>query len=103
MKRRDFLAGLGAATIWHLSAMAAERHKYRIALVSPATPVSEMSENGNHVYYVPLLKELERLGYVEGKNLELLASRARGAFRNFQRLPKVQSMRDRTSSSRSVA
>jgi putative tryptophan/tyrosine transport system substrate-binding protein len=84
MRRRDFIAGMGAATTWHISARAAERDKlYRVALVSPATPVSEMSKGGGHIYYVPLLNELERLGYIEGKNLLLLRFSGEGNVSQF--------------------
>jgi putative tryptophan/tyrosine transport system substrate-binding protein len=40
---------------------------YRIAIVSSATPVSEINES--HRFFGPLLEELRRLGYVEGQNL----------------------------------
>jgi putative ABC transport system substrate-binding protein len=74
----------GAATAWPLCARAADTDKiYRVALVSPVTPVSEMSATGIHVYYVPLLRELERLGYVEGKNLVLLRFSAEGSVSQF--------------------
>ena len=85
MKRRDFITlVVGAAAAWPLCARATETNKiYRVALVSPVTPVSEMSASGDHVYYVPLLRELERLDYVEGKNLVLLRFSAEGSVSQF--------------------
>jgi ABC-type uncharacterized transport system substrate-binding protein len=41
---------------------------YRLAIVNPARPVSEMTEGGERIYRV-LFSELRRLGYIEGKNL----------------------------------
>jgi len=84
MRRRDFIAGIGATTTLSLPARAATTDKlYRVAIVSPVTPVSEMSKDGNHVYYVPLLNELERLGYIEGKNLLLLRFSGEGRVPQF--------------------
>jgi len=85
MQRREFITLLGgAAVVWPLCARAADADKiYRVAVVSPVTPVSEMSASGNHIYYAPLLKELERLGYVEGKNLVLLRFSGEGSVSQF--------------------
>jgi putative ABC transport system substrate-binding protein len=41
---------------------------YRIAIMSPADPVAEMTEAGN-ANYKAFFSELRRLGYVEGGNL----------------------------------
>jgi putative ABC transport system substrate-binding protein len=69
MRRRDFLAGLFATAAG--AARAAEPDKvYRIALISPSRPVSEMIETDP--FYATFFKELHRLGYVEGKNLVVL-------------------------------
>jgi putative ABC transport system substrate-binding protein len=85
MKRREFLGLIGGAAAWPLRARAANTDKvYRVAMVSPATPTSEMSKRGNHVYYGPLLSELERLGYIEGKNLVLLRFSSEGRVSQFE-------------------
>ena len=71
MRRREFLwlLGYGAAASWISLAAAQQTSKvYHIAIVSNATPVSEMTETGNRRYRA-FLKELRRLGYVEGQNL----------------------------------
>jgi putative ABC transport system substrate-binding protein len=69
MKRRDFIAGVGAATAWPLAVRAQQPAKMkRIAIVSPATNVADMNITGNRVYRA-FIEELGRLGYVEGRNL----------------------------------
>jgi putative tryptophan/tyrosine transport system substrate-binding protein len=76
MRRRDFFGGL-LATIAASAARAAENGKvYRIALVSPSRPISDMSETSQD--YGALFKEFRRLGYVEGKNLVVLRFSAGG-------------------------
>jgi putative tryptophan/tyrosine transport system substrate-binding protein len=73
MNRRDLIAGLTlAATMGPARAQPAGK-VYRIAIVSPVTPVAEMSE-ANRVRYVAraygaFFGELGRLGYVEGQTL----------------------------------
>ena len=68
MRRREFLI------ILVLSAMTPCAHAqqpgklYRIAIVSPSAPVAEMTDTGIPTFSA-LLKELRRLGYVEGQNI----------------------------------
>jgi putative tryptophan/tyrosine transport system substrate-binding protein len=70
MRRREFITLLGGATTWPYAARAQQSAKvHRIAIVSPAARVGEMSETGDNPAYVALFKELRRLGYVEGRNL----------------------------------
>ena len=74
MKRREFirlacctsvLAATTSRTAW-----AVEPHKmYRLAILHPSHPVSDLSENGHIKYYRELFHELRQLGYIEGKNL----------------------------------
>jgi putative ABC transport system substrate-binding protein len=70
MRRRDFLwllgYGVAANAPWVVSAQQASK-VYRIAIISPSTPVSEINEKNE--IYGPFLDELQRLGYVEGQNL----------------------------------
>jgi putative ABC transport system substrate-binding protein len=71
MRRRDFITALGTAATWSLAARAQQPAKMkRIALVSPATQVGEMSVNGMP-YYRAFFEELSRLGYIEGQNLRV--------------------------------
>lgn len=70
MRRREFITLLGGATAtWPLAARAqTSASMKRIAFVSPATKVSEISLSGRP-YYRAFFEELSRLGYVEGQNL----------------------------------
>jgi putative tryptophan/tyrosine transport system substrate-binding protein len=70
MQRREFITLLGGATAtWPLAARAQQPPRMkRIAIVSPATKVSEISPSGR-AYYRAFFEELSRLGYVEGQNL----------------------------------
>jgi putative tryptophan/tyrosine transport system substrate-binding protein len=74
MKRREFIrlacgASVLAATTSR-AAWAVEPHKvYRIAILHPSHPVSDLTENGRLNYYREFFHELRRLGYIEGKNL----------------------------------
>jgi putative ABC transport system substrate-binding protein len=80
MQRREFMTLLGgAAATWPLCVRAPEQEKvFRLALVATSTSVAEMIETGSNPNYVPLLRELRRLGYVEGKNLAVLRFSAEG-------------------------
>jgi putative tryptophan/tyrosine transport system substrate-binding protein len=74
MKRREFIrlacsASVLAATTTR-AAWAAEPHKvYRILLLHPSHPVSELTENSHIKYWREFFHELRQLGYVEGNNL----------------------------------
>jgi putative ABC transport system substrate-binding protein len=74
MKRREFIrlacgvSWLAAAT--SRAAWAVEPHKvYRIALLHPSRPVSELTENSRINYWREFFHELRQLGYLEGNNL----------------------------------
>jgi putative ABC transport system substrate-binding protein len=69
IKRRAFIAGLGGAAAWPMVARGQQAGKvYRVAVISPATPVSELTESGFRAFRAFLI-ELRRLSYVEGQNL----------------------------------
>src|SRR5215467_14540078 len=90
MKRRDFVTLLGgAAAAWPLAARAQQRAKvHRIAIVSPFDAVAEMSETADNPFYLPLFKELRRLGYVEGENLVVERYSAEGRPERFNELAR---------------
>jgi len=74
MKRREFIrlacgaSALAATT--PRAAWAVEPHKvYRIALLHPSHPVSELTENSRFNYWREFFRELRQLGYIEGNNL----------------------------------
>ena len=69
MRRRDLLVLISLAP--SLSAQAQQSRKlYRLAFVSPASPLEALTATGLP-YYRALLDELHRLGYVEGQNLRI--------------------------------
>jgi putative ABC transport system substrate-binding protein len=69
VRRRDFITILGGAAAWPLAVRAQQSSRMkRIAIVSPATKIGDMSVNGSRPYRV-FFEELSRLGYVEGQNL----------------------------------
>src|SRR3977135_3299488 len=70
MRRRDFITLFGGtAATWPLAARAQQPAKMkRIAYVSPATKVSEISVSGRP-FFRAFFEELSRLGCVEGQNL----------------------------------
>jgi putative ABC transport system substrate-binding protein len=70
MRRRDFITLLGGtAATWPLAVRAQQPARMkRIAFVSPANKVSELSASGR-AYYRTFFEELSRRGYVEGQNL----------------------------------
>jgi putative tryptophan/tyrosine transport system substrate-binding protein len=73
MNRRNVIAGLLAAGTMGRAQAQQTGKVYRIAIVTPATPVAEIGENNRNPYvaqaYRAFFDELRRLGYVEGQNL----------------------------------
>jgi putative tryptophan/tyrosine transport system substrate-binding protein len=74
MKRREFIklaCGLSVLPVTaSRAAWAVEPHKmYRIAMLHPSHPVSDLTENSRLKHYREFNHELRRLGYIEGKNL----------------------------------
>jgi len=74
MRRREFIklaCGVSVlASTRSRAALAVEQHKmYRIAILHPSHPLSDLTENGRIKYYREFFHELRQLGYVEGKNL----------------------------------
>jgi putative tryptophan/tyrosine transport system substrate-binding protein len=69
MKRREFIAALGGAAVWPVAARAQQPVKsYRIAIVHPSRPIAMLSDKGSPSFQA-FFKELQRLGYIEGRNL----------------------------------
>jgi putative tryptophan/tyrosine transport system substrate-binding protein len=74
MKRREFMglaSGISvlAATTSRPAWGVDPRKMYRIAILHPSHPVSDLTENGRIKYYREFFHELRQLGYIEGKNL----------------------------------
>lgn len=71
MRRRDLIAGLLIAAGVPQGHAQLVAKVYRIAIVSPATPISEITETGSRAYYRAFFQRLRQLGYVEGQNLSV--------------------------------
>ena len=72
MKRRElirFACGASMLAATTSKAAWAVEPVYRIALLHPSHPVSELTENSRFNYYREFFHELRKLGYIEGKNL----------------------------------
>ena len=74
MRRRDFIAALGAtaafSNFWPFAARAQQAAKpQRIAMFHPAIPPALLTETGGGSAWRAFFGELRRLGYVEGQNL----------------------------------
>ena len=74
MKRREFIrlacgTSVLAATTSR-AAWAVEPNKvYRLAILHPSRPVSQLTENSPVKYWREFFHELRQLGYIEGSNL----------------------------------
>ena len=68
MRRRDVIASIAAAILASPSALAQRGSKLRIALVHSGIPAAELTESAGPFWVRRFLKELRRLGYVEGEN-----------------------------------
>jgi putative tryptophan/tyrosine transport system substrate-binding protein len=72
MKRREFIAGLGGAAVWPLTARAQQRAMPVVGYLSGVSERLNASE--------AFRKGLEQQGYVEGRNVEILYHFAEGRF-----------------------
>jgi len=88
MRRREFIAFLaGAAVLPPAIAGAQQSTKvYRIAILHPSHPVTEMTETSSLRYYRAFFEELRRLGYVEGQNLVIERYSGEGRPENYPEL-----------------
>jgi hypothetical protein len=65
MKRREFITLLGGAAAWPRAAIAQTSSKvYRVGLLSALAPPSDTSP-----FIAPLIRSLDKFGYVLGRNL----------------------------------
>jgi putative tryptophan/tyrosine transport system substrate-binding protein len=87
--RRKFITLLGgAAAAWPLAASAQRPASvHRIAIVHPSLPITELKETGNSDFRF-LLRELRRLGYVEGQNLAVERYSGRGQTEHYAELAR---------------
>jgi putative tryptophan/tyrosine transport system substrate-binding protein len=99
MKRREFIrlacgtSVLAAAT--SRVAWAVEPHKvYRLALLHPSRPVSELTENSRFNYWREFFRELRQLGYVEGNNLVVERFSGEGRIDHYPELAREAAARN---------
>ena len=85
MRRRDFIALLGAATVeWPLAALAQSAKVHRVALVATTIPVAEMAgPEPVDPAIRGFLHALRAFGYVEGQNLILERRSTEGQFSRY--------------------
>jgi putative ABC transport system substrate-binding protein len=66
LRRRDFIAGLGGAAAWPLSARAQQPRVPVIGYLHPGSPGGEGAESK-----AGFLKGLDETGFVEGRNIAI--------------------------------
>src|SRR6516164_3631498 len=88
MRRREFIAAIGGVAVgWPLAARGQQTAKtHRIAVVHPSVSTADMSESGGNPNYAALFKELRRLGYIEGVNLDVARYSGEGREERFPEL-----------------
>src|SRR5215217_4337980 len=97
MRRREFIGVALAGTLTALppSARAQQplhtpdhwpKRHYSIAVISPAAPLSRMTETSPNLFFREFFLEIRRRGYVEGENLHVHRFSTEG---NPQRTPEV--------------
>jgi len=71
MRRREVITALLVSAAMGRARAQQSAKPYRIAILSPATPMGVMNESTGPEYplWRPLFMEMRRLGYVEGQNL----------------------------------
>jgi|SRR5262245_19700539 len=69
MKRREFIAGLLVAASLRPARAQQAAKVHRIAYVTLAIPIAEMTETSSFPYVRAFFNELRRFGYIEGPNL----------------------------------
>jgi putative tryptophan/tyrosine transport system substrate-binding protein len=89
MRRREFVASIGAAIAGSLSALAQRGSKqHRIALVHSGIPAADLTESAGPFWVRRFLQELRRLGYVEGGNVVVQRYSAEGHQERFAALAR---------------
>ncbi|HEV2549205.1 MAG TPA: ABC transporter substrate-binding protein [Stellaceae bacterium] len=88
MNRRAFIGGLLLGAAIRCAHAQQPAKVYRVAVVSPSTPVGEISETGDFRYRAFLVR-LRELGYVEGQNLTVARYSAEERTENFAELART--------------
>jgi putative tryptophan/tyrosine transport system substrate-binding protein len=99
MKRREFI-GLACGTsvlaaTTSRAGWAVEPHKvYRLAILHPSHPVSELTENSRFKYYREFFHELRQLGYIEGNKLLVERFSAEGRSDHYREVAREAAARN---------
>jgi putative ABC transport system substrate-binding protein len=88
VKRREFISGLLLAGTIPRAYAQQDRKVYRIAVVNPSAPVSDMTETGRNQDYRTFFQRLRELGYVEGQNLVVERYSGEGRTEHFAELAR---------------
>lgn len=96
MRRREAMTFIAAMVVLSANAAAAEEWSkvYRIAILHPSHPLSEMSATSTLSYYRAFFNELHRLGYDEGQNLMIDRYSAEGRVENYAELARYVASRN---------
>jgi ABC-type uncharacterized transport system substrate-binding protein len=89
MRRREFIAFIGVVSILPRAARSQQSTKvYRIAILHPSHPITELNERSRFRYYREFFRELRQLGYVEGQNLVIERFSGEGRVDNYPKLAR---------------
>jgi putative ABC transport system substrate-binding protein len=99
MKRREFIGlafGIGVlpATISRAAWAVQPQKLYRLAILQPSRPVSELTENSPINYWREFFRELRQLGYIEGNNLVVERFSAEGRVDHYPELAREAAARN---------
>jgi putative ABC transport system substrate-binding protein len=83
VRRRDFLIGLLLTTNTASTDAQQKPKVYRLAVVDPISPVTDLAEDAELPYYRGFYGRLRQNGFVEGQNLEIYRYSGEGYFERF--------------------
>ena len=95
MRRRDFIAFIGAVSVLPRAASSQQATKvYRIAIMHPSHPITELTELSRFRYYREFFAELRQRGYVEGHNLVIDRFSGEGRVDSYPKIARDVSARN---------
>ena len=95
MRRREFIAFIGVVSILPRAARSQQSTKvYRIAILHPSHPITELNELSRFRYYREFFGELRQLGYVEGHNLVIERFSGEGRVDNYPKIAREVAARN---------
>jgi putative ABC transport system substrate-binding protein len=95
MKRREFIGlACGVSVLASRAAWAVGPKVYRLAILHPSHPVSELTENSHFKYFREFFHELRQLGYIEGNNLMLERFSGEGRVDHYPELAREAAARN---------